>query len=94
MHLVQDEAVVTETAFCLYFQGHRRILTIVTRLYKFWYKDHRLFIREKIMSLSRVLLVLVFAACIALLLKAGSFRVTHYLDDKIDNQITRWADGK
>ncbi|PXW18806.1 hypothetical protein BY447_0362 [Pantoea sp. JKS000250] len=46
------------------------------------------------MSLSRVLLVLVFAACIALLLKAGSFRVTHYLDDKIDNQITRWADGK
>lgn len=46
------------------------------------------------MRLSRVFLVLIFAACIALLLKAGSFKVTHYLDDKIDNQITRWANGK
>lgn len=46
------------------------------------------------MSLSRVLLVLVFAACMALLLKAGSVHVIHYLDGKIDNQITRWADGR
>lgn len=46
------------------------------------------------MSLSRVLLVLVFAACMALLLKAGSVQIMHYLDDKIDNQITRWAGGR
>lgn len=46
------------------------------------------------MSLSRVLLVLVFAACMALLVKAGSGQFTHYLDDKIDNQITKWSDGK
>lgn len=46
------------------------------------------------MSLSRVLLVLVFAACMALLVKAGSGQFIHFLDDKIDHQITKWADGK
>lgn len=46
------------------------------------------------MSISRVLLVLVFAACLALLIKAGSVHFTHYLDGRIDNQITRWAEGK
>lgn len=46
------------------------------------------------MSLSRVFMVLTFAACLALLLKAGSVHITHYLDDKIDHQITRWADGR
>ncbi|WP_167738427.1 hypothetical protein [Erwinia sp. QL-Z3] len=46
------------------------------------------------MSISRVLLVLAFAACIALLLKAGTPHLTDYLDGKIDSQITKWADGK
>ncbi|SFN30824.1 hypothetical protein SAMN05428971_0952 [Candidatus Pantoea varia] len=46
------------------------------------------------MSLSRVLLVLVFAACMALLVKAGSVQIIHYLDGRIDNQITKWADSK
>ncbi len=46
------------------------------------------------MSLSRVLLVLIFAACIALLVKAGSVQITHYLDGRIDDQITKWADSK
>lgn len=46
------------------------------------------------MSISRVLLVLVFAACLALLIKAGSVHFTDYLDGRIDNQITRWAEGK
>lgn len=46
------------------------------------------------MSISRVLMVLVFAACIALLLKAGTPHFTGYLDSKIDSQITKWADGK
>lgn len=52
------------------------------------------FIQGKDMSLSRVFMVLTFAACLALLLKAGSVHITHYLDDKIDHQITRWADGR
>ncbi|MBV4366360.1 hypothetical protein [Erwinia phyllosphaerae] len=46
------------------------------------------------MSINKVSLVLVFAVCIALLLETGSARITHYLDGKIDNQITKWADGK
>lgn len=46
------------------------------------------------MSISRVVLVLAFAACIAVLLKAGTPHFTAYLDSKIDSQITRWADGK
>ncbi|WLS77054.1 hypothetical protein Q3V30_11135 [Erwinia pyri] len=46
------------------------------------------------MSINRVLLVLAFAACITLLLKAGTPHITHYLDGKIDSQITKWADGK
>lgn len=46
------------------------------------------------MSLSRVLLALVFTACMALLVKAGSGQITHYPVDKIDNQITKWSDGK
>jgi len=46
------------------------------------------------MSISRVLLVLVFAACLALLIKAGSVQFTDYLDGRIDNQITKWAEGK
>jgi len=46
------------------------------------------------MSISRVLLVLVFAACLAMLIKAGSVHFTDYLDGKIDNQITKWAESK
>ncbi len=46
------------------------------------------------MTISRVLLVLAFAACIALLLKAGMPQFTDYLDTKIDSQINKWADGK
>jgi len=46
------------------------------------------------MILSRVLMVLVFAVCMTLLLKAVSVPIIHYLDGRIDNQITKWADGK
>lgn len=46
------------------------------------------------MSINKVLLVLFFAACITLVVKAGSTHFTHYLDGKIDNQISKWADGK
>jgi len=46
------------------------------------------------MSIRRVLLIVVFAACFALLLKAGSVQIGHYFDDKLDNQITKWVDGK
>ncbi|WP_313653429.1 hypothetical protein [Pantoea sp.] len=46
------------------------------------------------MSISRVLLVLVFAACLAMLVKAGSVHFIDYIDGKIDNQITKWADGR
>ncbi|MGD9427336.1 hypothetical protein ACLHDD_20040 [Pantoea sp. NSTU24] len=46
------------------------------------------------MSISRVLLVLIFAACLAMLIKAGSVHFTDYLDGRIDNQITKWAERK
>lgn len=57
-------------------------------------RDVQQSIQGEVMSISRVVLVLAFAACIALLLKAGTPHFTAYLDGKIDSQITKWADGK
>lgn len=38
-----------------------------------------------------IIITLVFAVCVALLLKAGAGSVIEFIDKKIDNQITGWA---